>query len=126
LDKFWTSFGHIKAVQNLSKTCPKPRIFPTLLTSIYSIFPHTSLKLSQVEFNFLRALLLLIQTMTTKTIKDLLKSYQVLVKDITMQQDIYNFYIFLALRKQLTFRRNEVVQINAIFSNSYDGSIFFF
>ena len=65
-------------------------------------------------------------TMTTKTIKDLLKSYQALVEDIIMQQDIYNFYIFLALRKQLTFRRNEVVQINAIFSNSYDGSIFFF
>jgi hypothetical protein len=30
LDKFWTSFGHIKAVQNLSKTCPKLRVLDKL------------------------------------------------------------------------------------------------
>jgi hypothetical protein len=32
LVKFWSSFGHIKAVQNLSKTCPKLRILDKLPT----------------------------------------------------------------------------------------------
>ncbi|KAF0351396.1 hypothetical protein F8M41_015325 [Gigaspora margarita] len=38
-----------------------------------------------------------------------------------MQQDIYNFYIFLALRKKLTFGRDESRRINAIFKNNYNG-----
>ena len=63
------------------------------------------------------------EQLTMIPIEDLINSYQTLARD---PPNIYSFYIFLALRGNLTFKRSEATRINSIFKRKYQESISFF